>query len=477
MFGTLNVAHDVRQQTPLKFVENRDLSSALSRNSREKPHVSCEFCRSRKVRCSGQPSGCNRCQAVGTQCRYPPREPRRKNRAGTGGDKTGTDTQSQKPKSDSKPSNEQDQGLKFSKRGTSEEGDGSAPGVDPQLLDQEMKSNSYWYQEFGGHGLATPISPHSGEEQGSNDRLDDWLDTNGILESEFPSIPGRVDDFHHFNTDMLNFGTVDGGNDNYFNALRQSAPTTPALVNFPDHMVLFEAPASIPERNPSNKNASNHQETLRHLSPLSSCPSSHNPATPSTAEDTQMANMAELSVTSGSCGCLQLAACLLEELGTKAAAGDRDRVRMDVLLGDFRDALTQCTDILDCERCVEAREINMLLAMSAKYTSTMCQRLAVCYAELKRARGSEKDGGGVGDLRFSTYQIESLKEQVEVLGCLVMVQIDDFAQIIARLKTRPGIRKGHLTLLAEARNKVNALQVLFRGRQDSSFVNSVNNMY
>lgn len=250
-------------------------------------------------------------------------------------------------------------------------------------------------------------------------------------------------------------------------------------MNFPDHMVLFEAPASIPERNPSNKNASNHRETLRHLSPLSSCPSSHNPATPSTAEDTQMANMAELSVTSGSCGCLQLAACLLEELGTKAAAGDRDRdrVRMDVLLGDFRDALTQCTDILDCERCVEAREINMLLAMSAKYTSTMCQRLAVCYADLKRARGSEKDGGGVGDLRFSTYQIESLKEQVEVLGCLVMVQIDDFAQIIARLKTRPGIRKGHLTLLAEARNKINALQVLLRGRQDSSFGNSVNNMY
>lgn len=169
-----------------------------------------------QVRCSGQPSGCNRCQAVGTQCRYPPREPRRKNRAGTCVDKTGTGTQSQKPKSDSKLSNEQDQGLKFSTRGTSEEGDGSAPGVDPQLLDQEMKSNSYWYQEFGGHGLATPISPHSGEEQGSNDRLDDWLDTNGILESEFPSIPGRVDDFHHFNTDMLNFGTVDSGNDNYF---------------------------------------------------------------------------------------------------------------------------------------------------------------------------------------------------------------------------------------------------------------------
>lgn len=43
------------------------------------------------------------------------------------------------------------------------------------------------------------------------------MDINGILELEFFLILGRVDDFYYFNIDMLNFGIVDGGNDNYFN--------------------------------------------------------------------------------------------------------------------------------------------------------------------------------------------------------------------------------------------------------------------
>jgi hypothetical protein len=46
MFGAL--LQDQENEL-LTFVENTDLASALSRNRRDKLHVSCELCRARKV--------------------------------------------------------------------------------------------------------------------------------------------------------------------------------------------------------------------------------------------------------------------------------------------------------------------------------------------------------------------------------------------------------------------------------------------
>jgi len=230
-----------------------------------------------------------------------------------------------------------------------------------------------------------------------------------------------------------------------------------------------------------------------------------------------------------SCSCLQLAACLVEELGAKAAASDR--AGMDILLGDFRSALAQCGAILDCERCATARENNMLLAMAAKYMSTICECVAVCYAEMRRTQsgdhntyspvgrsarlssssisGSRRRGGGGGgrgggdrgeddgsgcggradhhegdngrsdEIRFSTYLIENSHERMQVLGCLVNVQISEFAQMVARLKTRPGVRRGHIMLLTEAGSKVSALQAMLRGGGggDSSFGSGMHSLY
>ena len=94
MFGTLTHG----QREPLTFIETRDLASALSRSGRDKPRISCELCRARKVRpklkgkglacesrlmiqqvrCSGEATGCDRCVSIQAPCKYPPREPRRK---------------------------------------------------------------------------------------------------------------------------------------------------------------------------------------------------------------------------------------------------------------------------------------------------------------------------------------------------------------------------------------------------------------
>ncbi len=52
MFGTLT--YDLKRKEPT-FVENTNPSSALSRSGRDRPHISCEFCRTRKVSSSHYP--------------------------------------------------------------------------------------------------------------------------------------------------------------------------------------------------------------------------------------------------------------------------------------------------------------------------------------------------------------------------------------------------------------------------------------
>lgn len=212
------------------------------------------------------------------------------------------------------------------------------------------------------------------------------------------------------------------------------------------------------------------------------------------------------------CCCLQVAACLVEDLGAKAAA--RNRATMDVHLGDFRGALAQYGNILDCKRCAAAREINMLLAMAAKYMGTLCERIVVCYTELKRTQGRHyppvsansswddaimvredsfdgfdnrsrsvfsktvgRTDGLMDEIRFSTYRIESNAEKMHVLRSLVTVQVTEFGQMLARLKKRPGIRRGHLALLTEARGKVHISELMLRGSLDDSLAGGMHNIY
>ncbi|VUC29984.1 unnamed protein product [Clonostachys rosea] len=77
MFGTLSI----QSKEPVTFVENADLASVLSRNRQERPHVSCQLCRARKTRCSGEPTGCDKCVAIGAECQYPSRPSRRRKRS------------------------------------------------------------------------------------------------------------------------------------------------------------------------------------------------------------------------------------------------------------------------------------------------------------------------------------------------------------------------------------------------------------
>ena len=187
------------------------------------------------------------------------------------------------------------------------------------------------------------------------------------------------------------------------------------------------------------------------------------------------------------CRCLNLIARLLEDLGAKSTSSDR--VAIDVLLGYLRGVLVNCTTILDCKWCTPLSEHNMLLAMAVVYMSTICERIVLCYLGLCRAgereqprlsstawatpgndRGGATEetydlngiaGAGIGpdDMWFSTYRIDSSSERMQVLRCLVMVQLKNFWRLLKRLRARAGSRRSHLVLLAKAEKKVKMVRM------------------
>ncbi|KAL8878378.1 MAG: hypothetical protein Q9192_008464 [Flavoplaca navasiana] len=197
------------------------------------------------------------------------------------------------------------------------------------------------------------------------------------------------------------------------------------------------------------------------------------------------------------CSCLNFTARLLEELGAENTR--TDKATMDQLLGSLRCALTQCTSILDCERCKSLSNNNMLLAMVGQYMTVICERIVKCYVEQQRAQdqrqtrqqsstspsitGSENSLGGhlrgegsdamskpgafdTDVIWFSTYRIDNGSERMQVLQSLAKVQLLEFARLLKKLQSRAGSRRGHLVLLTVAEKRIKALRLMLQAKLD-----------
>jgi hypothetical protein len=55
---------------------------------------------------------------------------------------------------------------------------------------------------------------------------------------------------------------------------------------------------------------------------------------------------------------------------------------------------------------------------------------------------------------FSTYRIESSQERMQVLPCIVTVQLSEFSRVTERLKSRASSRSGYLVLLADMEKRI-----------------------
>ena len=210
------------------------------------------------------------------------------------------------------------------------------------------------------------------------------------------------------------------------------------------------------------------------------------------------------------CRCLQHTAVLLEELCARNVTQDSNTT--GVSLAQFRDAITKCSTIINCNHCTSASENSMLLAMATQYMSSICERIVQSYTTRQatvRRRDvlsspttshdpgaatyynwaqvpavAENDGepelttGGTPpsssdpsdeEVYFSAYRVRTAHERLQVLRCIITVQLAEFWRLLQRLKARDGNRQGHVALLSETESRTRNMRDALKQSPSRSF--------
>lgn len=162
-------------------------------------------------------------------------------------------------------------------------------------------------------------------------------------------------------------------------------------------------------------------------------------------------------INGGSCNCLKLAACLLEELSTQIAC--MTTLMMDELLSQYKAAARQVSHILRCSKCASQSENMMILAMICHNICTICEKIAYGYLH--------QSGSVNHDMWFGSFKIKAESEKDHLLKSLILLQLKDFRSLLDTLKVGAASLKAQMALLQEAENKVQKLGWLIK-RSDES---------
>ncbi|KAM3441721.1 hypothetical protein MY4824_001499 [Beauveria thailandica] len=170
-----------------------------------------------------------------------------------------------------------------------------------------------------------------------------------------------------------------------------------------------------------------------------------------------------------------------------------DTASVDNLLSNFRDAISACSRIADCERCGgdgSASDNNtILLVTAARYMSTICDSIVRLYVNMHStymqnrhdgahprlsspsgifytsASGDDERGSPPAkeahldgsdslskpeqNVSFSSYHISSSLERLHVLRSIIVVQVTDFDKFLEQLKIKETHRKSNFAYLIE----------------------------
>ncbi|OJD32140.1 c6 zinc finger domain protein [Diplodia corticola] len=453
MFGTL--VSDVQRKEALVFVENTDQASALSRSRREKIHISCVACRARKVRCSGQPSGCDRCAAVFAECRYPAGEGR--------GRKSSTNSSSAAP-----PQQRSPRGIHVAASTTADSSRNPSSCPSPRAANDGISEDVQQWLNIDTDipdALSMALLEPSSLDIGMDDATWDNFaqEANRLIESSAgTSVEDTLSSNFSSISPLLQQKSLSDATNHDPNERWRSAPDLSRW--FVDHHQLPLTPA------PSSTHDQRRQSSYAPTPALSSSSSS----TTTTQHHQQQRRQSYAPPSSSSlpskpqpqphlqpqCHCLHLAASLLQDLSEKGAGATLScpasapasaptttstttsslptsslpstspslpslstttapshsissptgppPIPIDVLLAFSRRALDRAAAILDCERCAAAAsETNMLLAMAAGYMADVFEAMVRAWDALGtrrerrgrdrgEQRGEQRWGWGVG---------------------------------------------------------------------------------
>ncbi|KAK2790571.1 hypothetical protein FQN53_009039 [Emmonsiellopsis sp. PD_33] len=406
--------------------------------------------------------------------------------------------------------------TKTSRATCSKEGDPYAIAMEGTMQGQAQKQ-THDEQQLMESWLSPSLTEAEKSNSIAGDGRGDWLDINEFLDPMALTKLGDLNDGMDTTHERMS-GTSSADRDslNDFDGLGLEAPWNypspvsqeyPFILSFDDCVSNTASATPYPQDQPENRKE---DDTI--FSPsdrLSSLVSGSQKAGPTSAPQmmtppslpaaisSPLQSRSKFDSVKDSCGCLHLATCLLEDLG--AESNNSETATMDILLASFRQALSKLADILDCQPCIFLHESNMLLLMAAQYMSIASKRAAMSYLKLNRELeerqqqqsqdqrqsttatidtwnsnntpliGSTKEETrgftcsiprATGEPRgedmiwFSSYHIEARSERMQVLRCLVTVQLTEFSQLVDKLKGRVGSGIGHLMLLAGAERRI-----------------------
>lgn len=159
---------------------------------------------------------------------------------------------------------------------------------------------------------------------------------------------------------------------------------------------------------------------------------------------------------------------LTPDIAVGAQSGSSNPISLDVLLCFLRGALGKFSRFLNCPDCLPVGANNALLAMAARYMSTLSYRLVKSYARMVGDYVAHLSPPAIGGdpIWFSSYSIEDTYERLQVMRCLVSVQLAQFWRLLQKFRARPEICNGHRELLVVAEKRIQEGGAMLRRMQD-----------
>ncbi|KAI1328514.1 hypothetical protein F5Y16DRAFT_419679 [Xylariaceae sp. FL0255] len=402
---------------------------------RPKIHTSCTFCRSRKIGCSGERSGCQRCTTMGLNCVYPPQRGRNKRQEKA--NYRFEQTQQDGSVSNKVTSNKEELGLEKSPK-ISEDSLSSLDNMEASTLDNDSSINASLFEPWmvsttGQYGL------------------------EGGLLSQRSSIEASIYDFT--------------AREIVFPSQKNSG--TMALPDLQPELSTIDTPLT------SSGNLSPREGTadldlleevyIRPGSDLSWALSSDGQSRIGQSPETLPLDIWDKDrPKSVGCHCLLSSISFLDRLVSGAASCES---RIDQLLGNVREAIETLAKFMACKNCVTHVELNVVLAMAARQIGVICGKAASSYRTMHKSSSGEpqqpakpeSSGSPAVEITVSRYRV-SQREGLYLLKSLVALQITELQQhvnmMVWRYRNRPN--EGQAGALREAKNQIKLAQAAIR---------------
>ncbi|KAL3443690.1 hypothetical protein BJX65DRAFT_195825 [Aspergillus insuetus] len=371
---------------------------------RRQVRLACMECRAKKVKCTGEKTGCARCSTNRTKCVYPaPAE-----RGSSGRKRTSSNT--------------------LPRSHTSSPSTSSASGKPPSISEQSSGTTTPHRMDPCPDLCQSSVPSATTYGGGSSTPVDSLLSSSLPLPSlDNPSFfPTLTDhEFFHLGSDdpSLNMLSVD---ENFRYGLDQlCTPSFPSL-----NELNLSVPQSRGSMTPSHP----------YSAPL--------PSTFTNTKNILFDIQAELGDTQQPCSCSEAAVHMLEELELKDY--NDAELAADVVLNNQEASLGKFHAWLACERCPTPRATSMLLALILERLSLYFEKGVGHYARVLQGGGSpdisgSNSGSHRGDLHqqlpagtgaVGEYLIKSRLEYGQVVRVLLTIQARKLASAIATLKQR-----------------------------------------